>query len=231
MPAKTYATGELLSDAQGPLVDEVDLRVSGLTFLIRRIDLMEFLNSGTWPQPVTAHVRGSMIFGVERSFAASQDPAEYRRAMEHIVRAAVIVPPAELVEGMITAAQVTRAQCRPLFVSDGQEPEADQRILASPDSMWAARDEVAQLEQDLKAKGYAESTAKTKRRALESARERLEKMVVLHWEDVTVLAKEVLDRAPGAARRFRPRQADAVGSAPEPQEDGQAGGPAATAEA
>ena len=223
---KVYATGALLSASQGSLVDEVDLRISDMTFLIKRIDLMDYLNADVWQQPVTAHVRAAMIFGVERSLAQSKDASDFLGSMRSVIRAAAVMAPADLIAKKINIAQIRQGQCVPLFATQGDDLLEGQRILVSTEDRETSRDAVLQIEYDLAAKDYTEKTIKTKERALAKARINLEQTVALHWEDVTVLAREVMDRAPGAVSRFRTQETNVVESVSGPKKNADSGGSA-----
>lgn len=128
--AKPYATVQRIREAQGPRVLEAQLPISGDYYLLRRVDLIAYIRRGVWPQPVTASVRSLMIDGAQEWTGDGANIEKNQEAAVAIARAAVVVPPPELVEGKVTVEELDAETLKPMFVDE--DPDEDQAILLGP---------------------------------------------------------------------------------------------------
>ncbi len=206
----------------GPLVGSVVLRNCGREFLIRRLDLVELLSTNVWPKPITAVVRQWMVLGSNQLAARSegQNLDRFYETALSLIRQSVIVPPSELLDGLLLPEDITSTQCRQLFVDEGEEPDEDQLRLVPWSRYEELHDEVAQLRAKMRGGEYAESTVKKYEKQIAEKQEALADITTIHWEDQVVLANEVLNHAGGAHRRFRPVEADVVGGLADEEGDG-----------
>lgn len=127
---QAFATAASLRAVQGPQVVAQTLPMSGETVLIRRVDLVRVLSTGVWPEPITARAR-QMIADMGGNWAADPEQIEKNMASAAaMVRAAVVVPPKELLDGKLEVEDLTAAMCKPLFVEE--TPDDDQLFLVAP---------------------------------------------------------------------------------------------------
>lgn len=130
---RRWATAASLQEAQGPLVTAKALPISGETVLLRRIDLVDAIAQKVWPEPITASVRRLMSGSEFTKWSSDEDHlVDNQRTAVLLARLSVIQPPAELVAGTITEAEITADQCVPLFVGPEDEPGEGQVILLGP---------------------------------------------------------------------------------------------------
>lgn len=200
----TLTRGSFLQ-AQGPGVVEVALPMLGHTAMMRRVDVLALVRSGSVSEPIQARVtelvKNAGVTDEMVSPAAIDETIEMAAAL---TRSCIVVPPAAYLEGSIDAAQISHAQARelkPLFVGPDEEPDADQVVLD-----WITPEEDDDPEVDVDA---------------ELARGRL------HYRDLTHVATCAYLYGPGGLGRVFRGQGEALATV-EPVADGQ--GPAKPAD-
>lgn len=220
--AQRYAGRGSLGGGMGPLVATIVARNAGREFLIRRIDLIDLLRAGHWPKPITAAVRLWMVHGPNQVLRQSEGDAfeTFYETAYALIKASIIAPPPELLDGTLLPEDITSEQCKPLFVGENEKPDDDQLQLVSWERYTELHDEIAALRQRIRSGKYAESTVRKDEKALHELEAGLSSVTCLHWEDAVVIASEVMNHAGGAHRRFRPVEADVLGRLAHTEGDG-----------
>jgi len=203
-----YASRASLRGSQGPLVLEVECYRADRVFLVRRLNLMQLVNSGVFPRPITAEVRRIILQGVVFAMQDNRQWADYVAACMRLCVEAVIVPPPELVAGEITVEEITSDMYRPLFVEAGTEPADDQYVLVAWDDYQRAAEEAIRLRRLVRS-GKADDED---REALAEQERFIEQSLALHFDDLAAIAGALTLRGPGAVGRFRDQPRAAVGS-------------------
>ncbi|MCC6618782.1 MAG: hypothetical protein IT341_07050 [Chloroflexi bacterium] len=202
-----YASRASLRGSQGPPVLEVECYRADRVFLVRRLNLMQLVNSGVFPRPITAEVRRIILQGVVFAMQDNRQWSDYVTACMRLAVEAVIVPPPELEAGDVAVDEITSDLCRPLFVEAGTTPDADQYALVVWDDYKRVQEEAIKLRR-LARSGKADDED---REALAEKERYLEDSMALHFDDLAAIAGALTLRGPGAVGRFRDQPGAAVG--------------------
>lgn len=100
-------------------------------FLVKRPNLLTMLGAGVLPEPITAMVRQLMLYGPQ-AVETDHSREQYEEMILALMRATVIIPPAEVEDGTLAVEDITADMCRPLFVAPGETPADDQFVLVGP---------------------------------------------------------------------------------------------------
>ena len=129
-PSRRWATAQSLREIQGPLVTAMQLPWCGEWFLFKRLDLAGAIKNRLWPEPITMAVRRLMTTQPREWQAEDENVVENLEMACAVARATIVIPPAELMDGTITEAEVTEDMLRPMFVTG--DPEDGQALLLGP---------------------------------------------------------------------------------------------------
>lgn len=101
----SFMSRQSLLEAQGPPVVPVLLDVAGEMVLIRRVHLPTLARNGAIPKPLTAAIRKLTEYGVNGA-QDRMEPDTYLETCVALARAAVVVPPAEMMDALEQANDV-----------------------------------------------------------------------------------------------------------------------------
>ena len=122
---RNVATKDVLLRSAGPKVVELpSLPISGLTFLMKRVDLLVLAREGEWPQPVCARVARLMSEGLDEQVKRAPDDLgnieELRAAAAAVAKACIVDPPQAYVDGEIGLDEIEVDKLEPLFSDDSE---------------------------------------------------------------------------------------------------------------
>lgn len=206
-----WASRARLEKLRGEYVIEAVAGSQQEIYLLRRLDILEMLEADHWPRPITAEIRRVMAVGSVNAASEAGRWSKYVEACRHLIIAAAIIPPEELVAGDITVAEITRDMCRPLFVDVGDPVDDDQLVLVSNKAYDDLEVEIEQLRCDPE-----------KADELAAAEAKFSQWFTFTAFDFAGLASTITATVPGGLSRFRPagRQPnDDVGSVADPASD------------
>lgn len=197
-----YASLKTLLAGRRPLVTAVTLPGSDdelQVFLIRRLSLLEELDAGVWSQPVTRLVRALMGQGQAAPSIGGGGFTESEAVTiaKSLITTAVIVPPEDVAAGLRDHADITRAECRPMFAIDNPEPGQAVIMEYGEFDRYAA---------DLDDKVIAGEVNEAERDRL------LGQVVPMYFDDLLDLGDEVMATGVGSLARFRERPSPAARS-------------------
>ena len=122
-----YASAASTAASMPPACLEVFLPIAGAGYVLRRLDLSDFLLAGAIPQPCTQIVRRMVTEGIGPVQTDPETQKDYLDTAAALARAAIIIPPDAFLDGEMEASDIDPAECRPMFVE--ADPGEDQAVL------------------------------------------------------------------------------------------------------
>ena len=129
--------------SQGNRVVPIELPMIGLTALMKRVDLLSLVRSGSWPEPISARVAdmlrdGPYDKGEKREVVTVNQAGEVvstKKVEDHglfeadelprtmeasiaIAKACIVVPPKEFQDGRVDVEQLQPRDCKPFFADE-----------------------------------------------------------------------------------------------------------------
>lgn len=122
-----FATAASTAASMPPACLEVFLPIAGMGYVLRRLDLADYLLAGAMPQPCTQVVRRMIAEGIGPVQTDPETQKDYLDTATALARAAIIVPPEAFLDGEIEAEAIDPTECRPMFVE--ADPGEGQAVL------------------------------------------------------------------------------------------------------